>query len=78
MVSLKAHFDGRAIVPDEPVQLTAGQKLVVHVELAGNHPETSASALDWAIQNALHDPALPSDLSHQHDYYLYGTPKKED
>jgi hypothetical protein len=31
--SLNAHFDGKVIVPDEPVQLPVGQPLRVQVEL---------------------------------------------
>ena len=31
--SLNAHFDGKVIVPDEPVQLPVGQSLHVQVEL---------------------------------------------
>jgi hypothetical protein len=27
-----AHFDGRAIVPDEPVELAAGQRLRVQID----------------------------------------------
>jgi hypothetical protein len=32
MTRLKAHFDGKVIVPDEPVDLPTNQKLIVHVE----------------------------------------------
>ena len=32
MVAFKAHFDGKVIVPDEPVDLTPNQRLIVHVE----------------------------------------------
>ena len=34
MIAIKAHFDGRVIVPDEPVDLPAGQALIVRVEEA--------------------------------------------
>jgi len=34
MVTLKAHFDGKTIVPDEPVSLPEGTALTVHVEEA--------------------------------------------
>ncbi len=76
MVSLKAHYDGRTIVPEEPVRLVAGQKLIVHVELADTSSAEQASVLDWAIDSAVEDRSLPADLSHQHDHYLYGTPKQ--
>ena len=32
MVSLKAHFDGKVIVPDEPVDLVPNQKLRITIE----------------------------------------------
>jgi hypothetical protein len=32
MTRLVAHFDGKVIVPDEPVDLPRNQKLIVHVE----------------------------------------------
>lgn len=32
MVTIKAHFDGKTIVPDEPVSLPEGTALTVHVE----------------------------------------------
>ena len=32
MVSLKAHFDGKVIVPDEPVDLAPNQKLRITIE----------------------------------------------
>jgi hypothetical protein len=35
------------------------------------------SALTWIAENSCERPHLPSDLSHQHDHYLYGVPKKD-
>ena len=35
----------------------------------------SGSALQWLAENAVVDD-LPSDLSTEHDHYLYGTPKR--
>lgn len=32
MTSIKAHFDGTAIVPDEPINLAVGQQVRVIVE----------------------------------------------
>jgi len=32
MVTLNAHFDGKVIVPDEPVGLVAGSRLRVTIE----------------------------------------------
>lgn len=33
--TIKAPFDGKVIVPDEPVQLPVGQTLRVHLEVLG-------------------------------------------
>jgi hypothetical protein len=52
---------------------------MVHVETPGSVElaEESAplDALQWLAENAVDD-ELPSDLSAQHDHYLYGTPKR--
>ncbi len=78
MVSIHAHFDGTVIVPHGPVDLPRDRDLIVRIEPA---PEPVAqneeSCLDWLADHAADDPALPADLSLQHDHYLYGTPKKE-
>lgn len=38
MVTLKAHFDGKTIVPDEPLALPPNQKLRVTVEPIASTP----------------------------------------
>ena len=38
MTRLTAHFDGKVIVPDEPVDLPTNQRLIVHVESAEARP----------------------------------------
>jgi hypothetical protein len=52
---------------------------VVHVETFGSaEPAAESSpqsALQWLVDNAVDD-ELPSDLSAQHDHYLYGAPKR--
>ncbi|MDB5301940.1 MAG: hypothetical protein JWO87_3603 [Phycisphaerales bacterium] len=58
MVIFKAHFDGKVLVPDEPVTLPRGQKVIVQIEPAGavapaaedpTDAEWSAAiARDWA------------------------------
>jgi hypothetical protein len=32
MTMIKAHFDGKAIIPDEPVELPVNQPLTIHVD----------------------------------------------
>jgi hypothetical protein len=79
MIAFNAHFDGKVIVPEHAVDLPRDRSFVVHVETEGspvavdeNAPE---SALQWLAENAVEDD-LPSDLSAQHDHYLYRTPKR--
>ena len=44
MVALKAHFDGKVIVPDEPVNLAPNQRLIIHIETM---PSQSADFQTW-------------------------------
>ena len=77
MIAINAHFDGKVIVPDEPLDLPRDQALIVRIEPApGNGQRDADSVLTWLAEHASDGPNLPSDLSHQHDHYLYGVPKK--
>jgi hypothetical protein len=77
MISIHAHFDGKVIVPDDPVDLRPGQDLIVQIEPA--HPDRAQqeSALNWLVENSVDSPDIPADLAEQHDHYLYGSPKRE-
>lgn len=79
MIDFNAHFDGKVIVPEQAVDLPRDRSFEVHVETfsgADAAPESSPqSALQWLAENAVDD-ELPSDLSAQHDHYLYGTPRR--
>jgi hypothetical protein len=66
--TIAAHFDGKVIVPDEPVQLPVGQPLRLHLELT----ETPPRFADF-LRFAADLPDAPSDLAAQHDHYLYGS-----
>jgi hypothetical protein len=70
--SLTAHFDGKVIVPDEPVQLPIGQPLRVLVEVQVPAAAPFADLLGFAADL----PDAPPDLAAQHDHYLYGSPKR--
>jgi hypothetical protein len=74
-MTVNANFDGRAIIPDEPLDLRPNQALIVQIELIEGETEESASA--WIAANAVDSDALPADLADQHDHYLYGGPKKD-
>ncbi|HEV8606854.1 MAG TPA: hypothetical protein VGQ99_16035 [Tepidisphaeraceae bacterium] len=78
MVAFKAHFDGKVIIPDEPLNLPVNQRLIVRVESAdAANEDGDESVFDWILKNPIDDPSLPTDLSENLDHYLYGTPKKK-
>lgn len=46
MVAFKGHFDGKVIVPDEPLNLPRNQPLMVRIEpAAAGHPDEPALGL---------------------------------
>jgi hypothetical protein len=70
MIAIKAHFDGKYLVPDEPLNLPCDKELRIQIE------EVESVTLD-SIYN-LADLAKPTgipDLSQNIDHYLYGHPK---
>lgn len=67
-----AHFDGRAIIPDEPLSLPIGEKLRVRIEATDSPTGSFANLSDFSADL----PDSPGDLAAQHDHYLYGTPKR--
>jgi hypothetical protein len=83
---VSAHFDGKVIVPDEPVELPVGTPLRIQVEVQNvappadkiaTQPADAASARFAGLLNLAADlPDAPSDLAAQHDHYLYGSPKR--
>ena len=77
-MTVNAHFDGKFIVPDEPLNLPPNQALIVSIEPVAEKPETvEGSVLSWLAANAVESDALPTDLADRHDHYLYGRPKKD-
>jgi hypothetical protein len=60
--TIAAHFDGRVIVPDEPVQLPVGQPLRVRLEVDSSAPRYAAF-----LEFAADLPGAPADLSVHHD-----------
>ena len=76
MISIHAHFDGKVIVPHGKVDLSPGQAMVLRIEPVAPESADEGSALEWLAANAVDCDEIPSDLSHQHDRYLYGSPKR--
>jgi len=77
MTVLKAHFDGKVLVPDEPVDLPTNCALEVRVE-AVRQNSTHGNTLRRLIEVAKRFPVNdgPVDSAAQHDHYLYGLPKQ--
>ncbi|MCY2950955.1 MAG: hypothetical protein NTU53_03145 [Planctomycetota bacterium] len=63
MVAIKAHFDGKTIVPDEPVNLPANQRLIVHVQPVSDHPTDFRSWI--GLGNAAPQNPAPRFKSHR-------------
>jgi hypothetical protein len=77
-MTVNAHFDGKVIVPDEPLDLAPNQPVIVEIHPVNGAPLGSEeSATDWIAANAVDTDVLPADLSDRHDFYLYGTPDTE-
>ena len=81
MPTVKAHYDGKKLVLDEPVDLPKDEPLLIHIEHAkppkpNKKRKKKQSLFKWLAENSVDSKKLPADLAHQHDHYLYGTPKK--
>jgi len=75
-MTVNAHFDGKAIIPDEPLDMPPNQALIVQIERVGPREPVEESALTWLASNAIENDPLPTDLADWHDHYLYGSPAK--
>jgi hypothetical protein len=76
-MTVNAHFDGKAIIPDEPLDLPPNQALIVQIESVGSRETADESALAWLAANAVENDTLPADLADRHDHYLYGCPTSD-
>ena len=78
-MTVSAHFDGKVIVPDEPLDFPPNQALIVRIEPVDGEPgPLDESALMWLATNAVDSEALPADLADRHDDYLYGRSSTDD
>ena len=72
-MTVNAHFDGKVIVPDVPLDLPPNQALILQIQsVGGKEVSTEESSLTWIAANAVDSDALPVDLADRHDHYLYG------
>ena len=80
MVSIKARFDGKALIPSNPVDLPQDREITIHIEadIPDARPGASHNGTIWEKLLSMAGTAehLPEDASENHDHYLYGTPKR--
>ena len=77
MTVLRAHFDGKVLVPTGPVDLPVGQELEIQVTPIEAEPQrTLLQKLAKLSEELPHDANAPRDAAAQHDHYLYGVPKR--
>ncbi len=78
MTILKAHFDGKVLVPDEPLDLPINCALEVQVRPVEQSArrKTPLQQLAEALKELPTDINAPADGAAQHDHYLFGTSKR--
>lgn len=77
--TLLVHFDGKVLVPEEPVDLPVGQTMQVTIpEPSPNSGRPVSEVLAEWIKNQppVDRGDLPTDGAAQYKHYLYGHPKK--
>lgn len=75
MLTVKARFDGRVFIPEQPVDLPA--ETVVDLSVTPSSPaKPPLLELVELLAQFPDDPDMPPDAAMQHDHYLYGLPKK--
>lgn len=78
-MTVRAHFDGKVIVPDEPLDLLPNQALILQIQtVSGQIAPAEGAALAWITANAVDSDALPADLADRHDHYLYGRSSRDE
>lgn len=61
---VNAHFDGKAIVPDQPLNFRPNQALIIQIEPINSETELAAeSTLSWLASNAIESVTQPEDLA---------------
>jgi hypothetical protein len=74
-MTVNAHYDGKVLIPDKPLDLPLNQAVVVQIEAVLDEADEGVeSSLTWIAENAVEVDPLPADLAANHDHYLYGGP----
>jgi hypothetical protein len=78
VVRIKAHFDGKTIVPDEPIDLPVGAEVTVEVPGVSSNPagispaptvEERLAALDRLSEMAVQGVGLPREATRRENLY---------
>lgn len=73
---IKAVYEDGVFKPEEPVTLADKAHVVLVIESA-DAGTSSASWQAWQdVIGMADDPDSPTDVAENHDYHLYGAPKK--
>lgn len=83
MLSVKGTFQNGVIHPTEPIEGREGQSVIIVFVEDDQTPQASPKEhSDWdKLRQLIKDSQVDTgidDLAHQHDHYLYGTPKREE
>jgi hypothetical protein len=78
MITVKARFDGRVLVPHSPLNLPAGCEVEISLTppappVSPERPLTALAEIAYLFPD---NPDYPPDAAAQHDHYLYGLPKR--
>jgi hypothetical protein len=75
--TLTAKFDGKALLPESPVDLKPDARYVLLVK--EELPAEAPTADPWdVIESLIGTVPGPEDWARSLEHYLYGVPKKED
>lgn len=73
--TLTAVFDGDALRPDSQLDLEPNTRYIITIQSVAQLGEEENA---WNVLEAMTGTIeAPSDWSIEHDYYLYGTPKRQ-
>src|SRR5437764_11273005 len=78
MITVKARFDGRVFIPEQPVDLPAETIVEILITPPTSSPCVGPPLAELAerMKQFPDDTDMPTDAAAQHDHYLYGTPKR--
>ena len=81
MLTIKGRVENGIIQPAEEIKKYEGEEVTFMFDRESDKSptvlESGWNALTKLIDDCQVDTGIP-DLAHQHDHYLYGTPKRED